>query len=436
MSIKDEARNRAWQTFEPKELRDSKAGLDVDERLLQLADEVMDHVAIAEAVELELKDSKTRLSVFVNNQVVNAEEAIREERAASTFERSFREAISSKSEQAVADQAPERLQAADEVLRTPNNPTARAASPIERASAGRIASQRATVVIEGDRHSGAVAQEANYTAVYSSLEERDALEQDTIARLTGDAAEKYEQLKAGLAAAEVRFQEAVLGVDQKTGELRDARADLAIEQRLEEFREISLPAVVQINNYLKETTLEGGIDALLDPSRHDEHVDRVAKAILDSARENGIALGQTVDGLRQVNQIAINLFNTLSTGMERANQEFARSHQLIHQRETTQVLDHSLTQTSPVSLTPAAAMHNDHDAHASLDKRQRDREQSGQQLPGQAPGLQQNRDQYLGQTNPALDSNSSAGKNFPTRDIAAAKDIGEVTQELAALLAL
>ena len=87
--------------------------------------------------------------------------------------------------------------------------------------------------------------------------------------------------KANLEDAQNRFQQSVGTIDQKLGDLQAARDDIAINQRLREFQQIAQPAAIAINNYLKDTTREFGIQTLLDPSRHDEHVQQVAQATID-----------------------------------------------------------------------------------------------------------------------------------------------------------
>ena len=93
---------------------------------------------------------------------------------------------------------------------------------------------------------------------------------------------------------------------------------------------ISRPAAIQINDYLRDTVDREGLPAILDPERFEEHVQQVANVMLKLRRNNGITLGATRESAQEINQVASNLFNTLASGMERANSEHAITHQLTH----------------------------------------------------------------------------------------------------------
>src|SRR5215213_7393492 len=67
------AREPAWQSLEPKELRQVAANREVPATLVTIADEVMDRVAIAQTIELELDEKKTHLKTFVAEQVAKVE---------------------------------------------------------------------------------------------------------------------------------------------------------------------------------------------------------------------------------------------------------------------------------------------------------------------------------------------------------------------------
>ena len=91
----EQAREPAWQSLEPQELRDVAAGREVPEPLVNVADEVMDRVAVAQTVELELDDKRAELSTFIAEQVALVEAPIQEERATLAYDEKFRETIAS-----------------------------------------------------------------------------------------------------------------------------------------------------------------------------------------------------------------------------------------------------------------------------------------------------------------------------------------------------
>src|SRR5260370_40234112 len=77
-SAHNQARELAWQSFEPQELKDAHAGREVDERLIQAADQVMDKVAAAQTVELQLDNARSKLEASVKDQVTPAEQPKRD----------------------------------------------------------------------------------------------------------------------------------------------------------------------------------------------------------------------------------------------------------------------------------------------------------------------------------------------------------------------
>jgi hypothetical protein len=92
-----------------------------------------------------------------------------------------------------------------------------------------------------------------------------------------------------------------------------------MEQQLSQYQKISAPVAQRVNDYLKETTREEGLKSLIDPVRTDEHVEKVAMAILETAQQHNVTLDHSTAGIAQVQSIATNLFDSLRDGMERAN---------------------------------------------------------------------------------------------------------------------
>src|SRR5262249_30184844 len=158
----------------------------------------------------------------------------------------------------------------------------------------------------------------------------EAVQQQVIAALKGSDADRYIQLQTNIETIQEKFQSSLHAVDEKVAQLDLARVDLTKEATLQEFTEISRPAAVQINHYLRDTIDREGLPAILDPQRFEEHVQQVVNVIVDTARNNGITLGATHESAQEVNQVASSLFNMLSSGMERANSAHALSHQLTH----------------------------------------------------------------------------------------------------------
>jgi len=273
-----QARELAWQSFEPQELKDAYAGREVDERLIQAADQLMDKVAAAQTVELQLDNASTK------------------------------------------------------------------------------------------------------------LEEREATHQQTVSQLTGPETEQYNRLRGSIEKLETKFEQSFTAIDKTIHELSSTRSDIRIEKELAQFRELSQPAAAAINNYLKDTIREEGFKALLEPLRHDDHVERITQAIMESAAENNISLDQTSEGLAQLNEIASNLFDSLSLGLEHANQQYAHTQEFTHQLHTSShLMDQSLAQTQ-ISASPSALSPNghNHDQNALLDKHNDQQETLVRdQLPGQ-----------------------------------------------------
>ena len=380
----EQAREPAWQALEPQELRDVAAGREVPEPLVTIADEVMDRVAVAQTVELELDDKRAELSNFIADQVALVEAPIQEERATLAYDEKFRETIT-----AIASdnsQSPERVEAANQILETLDRAELDPATLVSQAITHELDLAPADITLEANAAAIAQAQDVREQPVFNSVEARENIQQQVIAELTGPAAARYTELRANVETVYEKFQSSVHAIDEKITELDLARADITKETKLQEFREISRPAAIEINTYLKDTAREEGLPALLDPDRFDQHVQQVANVIIETARNNGITLGATGESAQEINQVASNLFNTLASGMERANSEHALTHQLTHQHDVAARLTEQ-TFNQLVATTAPIASNGDHAAHASVDQRdqQRQREETDRQKQGASP---------------------------------------------------
>jgi len=322
----NQARELAWQSFEPQELKDVHAGREVDDRLIQAADQVMDKVAAAQTVELQLDSARTKLT------------------------------------------------------------------------------------------------------------EREAARQQTLSELTGREAPQYDDLRSNLEKLETKFEQSFTAIDETAHELSSTLTEIRIEKELAQFRELSRPAAAVINNYLKETVREEGFKALLEPLRHDDHVERITQAIIESAAASNIPLDQTSDGLAQINEIASNLFDSLSLGLEHANQQYAHTQEFTHQLHTSPHLrDQSLAQPQMSASLGAHAPNGNCEPFALLD-RHHDRQATllRDQLPGQGGRLERETlEQTIGET-PAL--NNAGHEN--TLDGPSGQEIAQTIEQVEAVLAL
>lgn len=323
----NQARELAWQSFEPQELKDAHAGPEVDERLIQAADQLMDNVAAAQTVELQLDNART------------------------------------------------------------------------------------------------------------NLKEREAAHRQTVSELTGREAEQYNSLRGNIERLESKFEQSFTAIDEKTHELSSTRSDIRIENELAQFRELSQPAAAAINNYLKDTVREEGFKALLEPLRHDDHVERITQAVMESAAENNISLDQTSEGLAQLNAIASNLFDSLSLSLEHANQQYAHTQEFTYQLHTSaHLMDQSLTQTqTSASLAGHAPNGDNHDQVALLDKHPNRQEALlRDQLPGQGSQFER---QPLAQTISETPSLNNAGHES-TLGGPSPQEITQTVEQAEAVLAL
>ncbi len=373
----NQARELAWQSFEPQELKDAHAGREVDERLIQAADQVMDKVASAQTVELQLDNARTKLESFAEDQVTRAEQPIRDERAAAAYENEFRETLAAARDEAKLPIDSHPPHEATQLLQSLDERTTTTAQLVEQAETQQLTSIQQDLVIEAHNAATIHAKDVQQQSRYLSLEEREAAQQQTLSELTGREAAQYNDLRSNIEKLETKFEQSFTAIDEEAHELSSTRTDVRIEKELAQFCELSQPAATAINSYLKDTVREEGFKALLEPLRHDDHVERITQAIIESAAANNISLDQTSEGLSQLNEIASNLFDSLSLGLEHANQQYAHTQEFTHQLHTSaDLMDQSLTQTQ---TSPSLAGHppngHNHDQFALLDKHH-DRQQT------------------------------------------------------------
>lgn len=429
-AAQNQARELAWQSFEPHELKDAHAGREVDERLIQAADQVMDKVAAAQTVELQLDNARTKLEGFVNDQVTRAEQPIRDERAAAAYENEFRETLAAARDEAKLPVDSHPPHEATQLLQSLDERTTTIAQLVEQAETQQLTSIQQDIVIEAHDAATIHAKDVQQESLYLSLEEREAAQQQTLSELTGREAAQYNDLRSNVEKLETKFEQSFTAIDEKGLELSSARKDIRIENELAQFRELSQPAAVAINNYLKDTVREEGFKGLLEPLRHDDHVERITQAIIESAAANNISLDQTSEGLAQINEIANNLFDSLSLGLEHANQQYAHTQEFTHQP----LMDRSLAQAqTSASLAGHAPNGYNYDQMALLDKHH-DRQETllRDQLPGQGSQFER---EPLAQTiseTPAL--NNAGHEN--TLGGPSGQEIAQTMEQAEAVLAL
>jgi hypothetical protein len=426
----NQAREFAWQSFEPQELKDAHAGREVDERLIRAADQVMDKVAAAQTVELQLDNARTKLEGFVNDQVTRAEQPIREERAAAAYENEFRETLAAARDEAKLPIDSHPPHEATQLLQSLDERTTTIAQLVEQAETQQLTSIQQDIVIEAHDAATIHAQDVQQESLYLSLGEREAARQQTLSELTGREAAQYNDLRSNVEKLETKFEQSFTPIDDKTHELSSTRADVRVEKELAQFRELSQPAAAAINNYLKDTVREEGFKALLEPLRHDDHVERITQAIIESAAANNISLDQTSEGLAQINEIASNLFDSLALGLEHANQQYAHTQEFTHQP----LMDRSLAQAqTSASLAGHAPNGHNHDHLALLDKHH-DRQETllRDQLPGQGSQFER---EPLAQTISETPALNNAGPGNAVGG-PSAQEIAQTMEQAEAVLAL
>lgn len=363
------ARERAWQSLAPQELN---AGRETPEQLVTIADQVMDHVAIAQTIELELEAAKKELANFIGLRVANLEAPVKQERATLAYAEQFRNTI----QNIASDPHEVRADAASRLLETLTNGDLDPATIVSQAQANHLDSASANVILDAhnaaETHALSVAEQPVFNGAA-----RDSIEKQIIAELKDADLDRYTSLKTSLDSTQERFDLALHQADQTVAVLEQARATYSIETKLQSFNEISQPAAIRISNYLNATVSQQGLSALLDRDAASQHIQQLGSIIVDVARQNGITLANTQESAQEVTQVATNLYHSLTNGIERTNSEHVLLHQIAYQPATTQLA----TQTHNQLVVAAPTGSHDHVAHASLDQQdyRRQREDSERQ---------------------------------------------------------
>ena len=394
----EQAREPAWQSLEPQELRDLAAGREVEVPLEILANEVMDQVAIAQTIELQLVDQQIQISDFVAEQVALVEAPLQAEQAALAYVEEFRETLT-----AIANdptQGAERVDAANQILTTLDRAELDPATLVNQATNQELDQVPADIVIEANLLASNHAEHVRTQPVFTTPEARETVQQQVITDLTGAEADRFAELNATFEEIEEKFRAATSKVDEKSTELELSRAELAKETELQQFRDLAKPAAVEINDYFRDTVRDEGLPALLEPGRFEQHVQELANVIIETGRNNGITLGNTAESTLEVNQIATDLFKTLAPQMERANTQLAVTQQLTHQ------IDTSTNQL--LTNNPQLAAGNNRTSPSSPD--QRDQQRLGEEQNRQRQDL-------------SVPHQDLSGKQPTAQDVAKAPDI-------------
>ncbi|MCA1579149.1 MAG: DUF4326 domain-containing protein [Acidobacteria bacterium] len=430
----EQAREPAWQSLEPYELRDDSEGRQVPEPLLTLANDVMDRVAVAQTIELQIDKAQTALNNFVAEQIAIAEAPVREQRAVLAYDEQFRQTLNTL---ATDTNQPERSEAARQVIETLEHAELDQATLVSQAETQQLDSVTANVVLEANEDALERAQQLRIQPIATTAEARTAVEQTAIAELHGPTLDRYVELRGNLDNSREQFQSALKAVDDKSAQLDLARTELSIQSQFATFKEISRPAAVQINDYLKDTVRNEGLPALLDPTRTNEHANQFAEIMINTAHDKGITLITNRESAQEVTAIANNLFNSLANGIERANSEHALNHQLTHQYEVT---SHLNQQTCNELVVAAPTGSHDHAAHASLDQSEQERRRDQlerQKQPNISTKLtdqsgRQPSANDVAKTQEIAQSTSAGGASLGTN----AAELGGSVEDLAAVLVL
>ena len=404
----EQAREPAWQSLEPQELREDVAGRAVPEPVLTLANEVMDRVADAQTIELDVDRAKSAITKFVAEQIAIAQAPVREQSAAVAYDEQFRETLNILASDLGQH---ERSEAARQIIETLHHAEIDQATLVSQAETQQLDSVTADVVLEVNKAALERSQQVRIQPIATTPDQRAALEQTTIAELKGPSLDRYVDLRQNLENTQERFHSSLQAVDERSAQLDLARTEVAIQLQLETFKEISQPAAIKINAYVNTTIRDGGLSALLDPGRTNEHVEQVFQIMIDTATDKGINLAATRQSAQEVTAIANSLFNTLATGIERANSDHILTHQLTHQTDATSHLNQQ-TQNQLVVVAPTGS--HDHAALASFD--QDDQYQRHQEVDRQK------------QTNiPANKLPDQSGRQASVSDVAKTHDISPPT---------
>lgn len=344
---------QAWQSFEPQEVRDAIAGRDVGEHVLAEAYNVIDQVDSAQTAHGVLLELHHQLAEFVDSKTTEAAEASRTENAIEAYNQTFAETLETASQT-------QDLVVAGEIkeLQTTLQETT-PASLVNDAREQTLTANQQTAVLSAHETASVKAQQVQEQPLFANVQQQAALRETTIAELKGPDKAHYETLRENVQRQETIVADAFKHVDTANEKLSETR----VGHQLAQYQQLAVPVSQKVNDYLKETVQQEGFRALMDPLRHDEHIDQIGMIILQTGQEHNVSLDQSVTGLGQIQEISTNLFGSLREGLEIANQHLLQGIELGAQQIDAR------TQTLGVAATPQLLQPNGNDRpEAALDK--------------------------------------------------------------------
>lgn len=354
-NVKEDAhtqvREEAWQSFTPPELTAARTGHNVDERLVSTADAVMDKVALSQTLELQVEATRTQLDAFVNEKVADQEQPLRDERYATAFESQFRDTIVNIREEAAQAQNPDRLETANDILAKLEQVDVKASALVELTTAEGIKPLETEIILAANTAATTHAQEVDRQSLYASREDQAAAQTQTLNDLTGKDAARYGELQGQLRAIETKYDQSFAPIDERLGDLANARMDVQIERELSQFQQIASPAASAINSYMRDTVKEEGYQALQEPERHEDHVERILAVFQETASAHGISLNQSGQDLRE---IATNVFDSLALTIDQLHQHYSHEPNLAPNLTLTQDMANQATLEANPALNPHA----------------------------------------------------------------------------------
>jgi adenine-specific DNA-methyltransferase len=351
-----QAREAAWQSFQPPEIAAAaKAEHNVDDRLVNAADAVMDKVALSQTLELQVEAARTQLDTFVNEKVAAQEQPLRDQRASTAFETQFRETLANIKDEATRDQNPERQEAASNLLAKLDQADAKATTLVDSTRTDGIQPLEREMILSANTAASTHAQEVERQSLYVSRDEQAAAQTQTLNDLTGRDEARFKELRGQLRALETKYEQSFTSIDDKLTNLATARMDVQIERELAQFEQLAAPAATAINSYMRETVREEGFQALQEPERHEDHVERIMSVFQQTADAHGISLQQSSHDLRE---IATNVFDNLTLTIDQLHQQFAHEPTLSPTHLITQSPD--MTMQANLEADPALHAHLPH----------------------------------------------------------------------------
>jgi hypothetical protein len=328
----------AWQSFEPQEVRDSIAGHEIDERLLAEAYNVIDRVDAAQTAHSVFRDLEQQLSGFVDTKVTEFAETARTENAIQTYNEVFDQSLDAAAQTEDSPLAQE-LQELQGSLK--DNSTNISALVSDAREGMYLTPGQQEAVLKAHEEAGNRGQQVQEQPLFANLEEQQSLRETVIAELKGPDKKRYEILKDNSQQQQSKVVDAFKEIDSALEKLSVTRSEVRMEQQFTQYQQLANPVAEKVNDYIKQTVKQEGLRALMDPLRHDEHVEQVGIAILQAGQEHQVNLDRSPAGLGQIEGIATNLFTSLRDGLERAN------HHLL---QGIELGAHHLTQNNSESL--------------------------------------------------------------------------------------